>query len=221
MQEKNILRLDDLQWRKWYRVDDNLSVALETSLPAGALPEYGLDMAVRLPNEMIYRAKESGGTIGAVVSRAMKRPVGRETVDRHYHPQVISESKEGFAAFKVHIVNGLFKRIVLWKDPSRKVRVSMWCGREKEFKKENQDKVFGFDSVRSTNAWYVPLSYPGEVNAGETPRFEPVFIKVSVVGLNSPYYLKVGAYNTNDDLVAVHVSKVLANQVPNFLKKVF
>ena len=199
-----------LTWRKWHAVDDGgLQVALETTLPAGAEPEYagGLDFP---PDEdleecdMIYRAK-------AVLSRIGGVPDSKETVDRHYHPRIgpVADLRKPVrkVAFKVHIKNGLFKRIALRRHADHGERpAEMWCGRASE------KEAFGFNTQGSKNQFFVTLAYPGLKQ-----EFEPLFIKVAEYG-EVPYFLKVEAHDEADGVVVVEVSLISILRAPAFLR---
>ncbi len=204
-----------LTWQKWEDGDDGgLQVALETTLPAGAEPEYidypvvdhiddeqrtvslGRAIAlgiVEIPNEMIHRAK------------------GLETVDRHNHPRIgpVADLRKPVrqVAFKVHVKNGLFKRIALRRHADRGERpAEMWCGRASE------TEVFGFNTQGSKNPFFVTLAYPGK-----TGVFEPLFIKVVEYG-EAPYFLKVEANDADGGIVVVEVSSVSILKAPAFLR---
>lgn len=191
-----------LTWKKWHPVDEALQVALETTLPAGANPQWREDVdmpPVDLEKEdMIYRAKEVRDGI-------------RETVDRHYHPRAGSfpdlESSVRRASFKVHLTNGLFKRITLRRHASRgETAPRMWCGRIGE------GKTFGFNAEGSKTPFYLPLAYPGK-----TDKFEPLFIKVEEYG-ETPYFLKVDARDEIDCVVVVEAKLISIREVPAFLR---
>jgi len=215
-----------LRWRKWHAVDNGgLQVASETTLPAGAEPEYidylvvdhgddkqrtlplGRAIAlgiVEMPDEMIYRAKVVRSRIGGV-------PDSKETVDRHYHPRVGSfpdlQKAVRKIAFKVHIKNGLFKRVALRRHADRGERpAEMCCGRASE------TEAFGFNTRGSKNLFFVTLAYPGK-----TPVFEPLFVKVVEYG-KVPYFLKVEAHDEADGVVVVEVSLVSILKAPAFLR---
>lgn len=215
-----------LTWQKWHEVDDGgLQVALETTLPAGAVPEY-VDLPVvdhlddeqrtvslgeaivfgivEMPDNMIYRAKTVQSRIGGM-------PDGKETVDRHYHPRIgpVADLRKPVRkiAFKVHITNGLFKRLALRRHADRGERpAEMWCGRASE------EEAFGFNTRGSKNLFFVTLAYPGK-----TPEFEPVFIKVAEYG-EVPYFLKVDARDADGGIVVVEVSLVSILKAPVFLR---
>lgn len=197
-----------LTWRKWHAVDDSLQVALETTLPAGAVAEYSGSVLgiMEMSEDMIYRAK-------TVPSRIGDLPDGKETVDRHYHPRIGSaanlQKPTRKVAFKIHIKNGLFRRISLRRHADRGERpAEMWCGRASE------KEAFGFNTQGSKNQFFVTLAYPGL-----KPEFEPVFIKVCEVGDRLlPYYLRVDVHDDADGFVVVEVSLVSVLKVPAFLR---
>ncbi|OGF62884.1 hypothetical protein A2926_01325 [Candidatus Giovannonibacteria bacterium RIFCSPLOWO2_01_FULL_44_40] len=221
--------MEELNWKRWVRVDDHLRIALETTLPAGVMPEY-VDV-VEVPSvaeleadKMIYRAKEAVEKKFNPLVIKTDADGGKETVDRHYHPSIGDfpnlRSAVRRVAFKVHIKkgdkpeNGLFKRLCLHRHRGgHKFAANMLCGRAKELKQENQDRVFGFNSDRSSNVDYLSLSYPGEDG-----KFEPLFIKAMDPGMNAPYYLKIEAHDEADGVVVVEVSLVSILKVPAFLR---
>lgn len=213
--------METLFWRKWHRVDANLLVALETTLPAGKAPDYVLTSPADLPEKMVHLSKELAGPIARVL-KAAGVSVSRETVDRYYHPRVGGPAdltaEKGSVSFKVHVHSGLFKRIVLRRKGEDGPAPAMRCGRAKELDPKNQDKVFGFNSSRSNSDFYLHLSYPGEDG-----KFEPVFVKVADYR-EGVYYLKVsasggvGGVECEDDVVVVEVEVVSSSAVPAFLR---
>ena len=196
-----------LAWRKWHPIADGLQVALETTLPAGAIAEYkGSVLGImEMPDNMIYRAK-------SMPSRIAGQPDSKETVDRHYHPRIGSfpdlQSSVRKITFKVHIKNGLFKRISFRRHVGELgTSKMMWCGRKSE------SNAFGFSTKGSRNPHFVTLAYPGK-----TPEFEHLFIKVSEPREPMPYYLKVEVRDEGENVI-VTVTEVEKKNVPLFLTK--
>ena len=204
-----------LTWRKWHEVDDGgLWVALDTTLSAGAEAEYG-DFAVEDPCDDKGRTLPLGRAIELWVIQMPNEMIyhaeAMETVDRHYHPRVgpVADLQKSIrkVAFKVHITNGLFKRISLRRHADRGERpAEMWCGRASE------KEAFGFNTRGSKNQFFVTLAYPGR-----KLEFEPLFIKVAEDG-EIPYFLKVEAHDADGGIVVVEVSLVSILKAPVCLR---
>ena len=206
-----------LTMEKWHRIDENLKLALEATLKAGATPEYTEDfkgfIGMCPPEDfekMIHRARS-----GVRDSILGKQPY-QETSDKYYAPRLGPEAFLGQALRKVsflrHIVKNddlLWWKLVFYKRSKNKhFGAVMWCGRTGE------DKVFGFDAEGGENPpKYLPLAYPGK-----TGKFEPFFIRVMEYGRHAPYYLKVEAHDEGNGVVVVEVSLVSILKVPAFLR---
>ena len=206
-----------LTWEKFHWVDENLKVALQATLKAGAVPEYAENVKEFLGivppdvfEKMIHRAKS-----GVRDSILGPQPY-QETSDQYCAPMLGPEAFLGQALRKVsflrHIVKNddvLWWKLVFYKRSQNKHSCAvMWCGRTGE------DKVFGFNAEGGENPpKYLPLAYPGK-----TGKFEPLFIRVMEYGRHAPYYLKVEAHDEADGVVVVETRVVSVMEVPQFLR---
>lgn len=202
-----------LTWEKFHWMDENLKIALEATLKAGAVPKYAESfkefLGIVPPDvfkKMIHPAKSG------VRDSILGPQLYQETSDKYYAPRLGPEAFLGQALRKVSFIRHIVKNddLLWWKlcfykrSQNKHSHASMWCGRMGE------DKVFGFNA-EDKNPQYLPLAYPGK-----TGKFEPLFIKVMEYGRHAPYYLKVEAHDEGDAVV-VETLVVSVMDVPQFL----